>query len=287
MPCIRPIFAGVLALAIHLPAAAIGQGGKLLLTGGVGQIEGAAGGGLTPWALIGGYGARGQVGANAHYTRVELDDYRIDACGLMLGIDDRFEFSFARQRIDTREVGAMLGLGRGFKFEQDVFGAKLRLVGDAVLEQDSWLPQIALGVQHKRNHQGDVVHALGAADASGTDIYLAATKVFLARSLLLNATLRHTEANQFGLLGFGGERGSGSLQWEASAAWLPTRKLAIGGEFRSKPDQLTVAREDDGWDVFVAWAPSRQISVTLAWVDLGNVVLADQRGAYLSVQLGF
>ena len=29
---------------------------KLLLTGGVSQIEGAAGGGLTPWAVIGGYG---------------------------------------------------------------------------------------------------------------------------------------------------------------------------------------------------------------------------------------
>ena len=35
-------------------------GGKLLLTGGVTQIEGAGGGGLTPWALIGGYGSDGQ-----------------------------------------------------------------------------------------------------------------------------------------------------------------------------------------------------------------------------------
>jgi len=33
-----------------------GRSGKLLLTGGVSQIEGAAGGGLTPWAVIGGYG---------------------------------------------------------------------------------------------------------------------------------------------------------------------------------------------------------------------------------------
>jgi hypothetical protein len=29
--------------------------GKLLLTAGVSNIEGSAGGGLTPWALIGGY----------------------------------------------------------------------------------------------------------------------------------------------------------------------------------------------------------------------------------------
>ena len=50
-------------------------GGKLLLTAGVTQVEGAAGGGLTPWATIGAYGDRGQIGANAFYTRVDVDDY--------------------------------------------------------------------------------------------------------------------------------------------------------------------------------------------------------------------
>lgn len=34
------------------------NGGRLLLTGGVSTIEGAGGGGLVPWALIGGYGTR-------------------------------------------------------------------------------------------------------------------------------------------------------------------------------------------------------------------------------------
>lgn len=33
-------------------AQSVSTGGKLLLTGGVAQIEGAAGGGLTPWAVI-------------------------------------------------------------------------------------------------------------------------------------------------------------------------------------------------------------------------------------------
>jgi hypothetical protein len=35
---------------------------RLVLTGGVTSIEGAAGGGLTPWAVIGGQGTRNQVG---------------------------------------------------------------------------------------------------------------------------------------------------------------------------------------------------------------------------------
>ena len=264
-----------------------GTGGKLLLTGGVTQIEGAGGGGLTPWALIGGYGSRDQIGANAFYTRVDVDDYALDAYGVMVGFYDRLELSYARQSFDTQDVGAALGLGRGFQFEQDIFGAKLKLVGDAVLEQDSWLPQIAVGIQHKRNKQGAIVRAVGAEDDSGTDVYLSATKIFLEQSLLLSGTLRYTEANQIGILGFGGDRSSGSFEWEGSAAYLLTRQLALGAEFRTKPDQLGVAKEDLWWDVFLAWAPTRHVSVTLAYVDLGNVVVADQSGAYLSVQVGF
>lgn len=44
-------------------------GNKLLLTGGLSQVEGSAGGGLVPWAVIGGYGTRDEIGANAFYTR--------------------------------------------------------------------------------------------------------------------------------------------------------------------------------------------------------------------------
>lgn len=265
-----------------------GYSGKLLLTGGVSQIEGAAGGGLTPWALIGGYGSRDQIGANAFTTRVQTDDYALTSYGALVGFYDRFELSYARQRFDTRDIGAALGLGRGYTLEQAIYGAKLRLAGDAVLDQDRWWPQLALGVQYKENRQGDLVRALGADDASGYDLYLAATKLYLEYSLLVNATVRYTRANQTGLLGFGAEGSDGSLEFEGSAAWLLTRKLALGAEFRSKPDQLAIAREDLWWDLFLAWAPTHNVSVTLAYVDLGNIVIADnQRGAYLSVQVGF
>jgi hypothetical protein len=281
----------LLAAALHMVPAgaqtADRTGGKLLLTGGVTQIEGAGGGGLTPWALIGGYGSRDQIGGNAFYTRVDVDDYALDSYGAMVGFFDRVELSYARQVFDTQDIGAALGLGRGFEFEQDIYGAKLRLVGDAVLDQDRWLPQIAIGLQHKRNRQGDIVRAIGAQDDSGTDFYLSATKIYLDHSLLLNGTLRYTEANQIGILGFDGDQGSGSFEFEGSAAYLLTRKLALGAEFRSKPDQLGIADEDLWWDIFLAWAPNRHVSVTLAYVDLGNVVVADQSGTYLSVQVGF
>jgi hypothetical protein len=269
--------------------AAQGMGGKLLLTSGVSQIEGSAGGGLIPWAVIGGYGTEDQIGGSAFVTRVDADDYSLTVGGVLIGFQDRFELSLARQRFNTEKVGAALGQGRGFTFEQDIIGAKLRIAGDAVLEQDSWLPQIAIGMQHKRNKQGDVVRFAGARNDSGTDFYVSATKIYLSQSLLLNATLRHTKANQIGILGFGGDRrGSASLQLEGSAAFLLSRNLAVGAEYRSKPDNLGIAREDDWWDAFIAWAPNKHVSLTLAYVDLGNIVIADQqRGLYLSLQAGF
>ena len=264
-------------------------GGKLLLTGGVTQVEGSGGGGLTPWALIGGYGTDGQVGANAYFTRVDVADYSLDSYGALVGIGDRVELSVSRQVFDTEQVGAALGLGRGFEISQDTVGVKVRLFGDAVLEQDSWVPQVAVGAQYKRNDRGALVRAIGARDDSGTDVYVSATKVFLGQSLLVNGTLRYTEANQFGILGFGGDREDGySPQLEASVAYLVNRRLAVGAEYRTKPDNLGIADEDDAWDVFVAWAPNRHVSLTVAYVDLGNIVIRDeQRGVYASLQLGF
>src|SRR3990167_560945 len=287
-----------LAIAMAAPAALaqdssddsdFDTGGKLLLTGGVTQLEGAAGGGLTPWAVIGGYGSREQIGANAFYTRVNVGDYHLDDAGVLIGFYDRVELSYAQQRFDTEQVGAALGLGEGFTFKQDVIGLKVRVAGDAVLDSDSAMPQIAVGLQYKKNNQGAVLDFIGAKDDSGVDVYVTATKLFLAQGVLLNGTVRFTKANQIGILGFGGDKNdSYKPQFEFSAAYLLTRKLAIGAEYRMKPDNLGITREDDWFDVFVAYAPTRNVSVTLAYADLGNIVIKDnQRGLYASLQVGF
>lgn len=263
--------------------------GRLLATAGVTQLEGAGGGGLAPWALITGYGTRDAIGANAHYTTVPVSDFTARSAGVAVGLFDRLELSYARISFDTEETGALLGLGEGFTFHQDVFGAKLRLFGDAVYDQDSWIPQVAVGVQHKRNDRGAVVRAVGAEDDSGTDFYLAATKLFLDQCLLLNGTIRLTEANQLGLLGFGGDAHDGyTAQFEGSAALLLNKRTAIGVEYRTKPDNLGFAEEDDWFDAFVAFFPSKHVSLTAAYADLGSIATQeDQRGVYFSVQVGF
>ena len=282
------------AIAILLAAssasaqAELFDSGRLLATGGVAEVEGAGGGGLVPWALISGYGSRDGIGVNAHVTYVPLSDFSLLTEGVAIGLYDRVELSYAHQTFDTGDAGARLGLGKGFKFDQDILGAKVRLFGDAVFDQDSWLPQVAAGVQYKMNDQGAIIHAIGGSHDSGTDYYLAATKLFLAQRLLLNVTVRETEANQYGILGFGGDNGGYSTQVESSAGFMITRDLVLGAEYRTKPDNLKFAREDDAFDLFLAYFFNKNLSVTVAYVDLGDIALQGrQHGAYMSLQAGF
>lgn len=260
-------------------------GGKLLLTRGISNLEGAGGGALTPWALITGNETDRGIGASAHYDSVTLSDFEITSVGAAVGLYDRLELSYSRMTFDTQEAGIALGLGEGFEFAQDVWGAKLRLAGDAVYGQDEWLPQIAVGAEFKSSNRDGLVQALGAEDHQGVDVYASATKLFLSESLLANATLRYTKAHQTGLLGFGEDA---SLQPEFSLGYMLSRRLVVGGEYRFKPDELAFAQEDDFFDIFGAYAVNENLTLTAGYADLGSVALFDeQRGLYLSAQIGF
>lgn len=264
--------------ALRLP------GDKLVLTNGATSVEGASGGGLATWATIAGRETDRGLGLSAHVTLVELPDFGLQSHGASIGIANRLELSYARQNFDTRKVGAVLGIGRGYTLNQDVFGAKVRLVGDLVYG-DALVPQVSIGVQHKRNQDGPITRAVGAASHSGTDITVSASKLFLSRGVLLNVTARSTAANEGGLLGFGSAAGKGrSLHFEASAGWQLSRRSVVGAEFRTKPDNLGLG-EDDWFDLFAAYAVTDNLTVTAAYADLGSIATFDkQRGAFLSAQ---
>ena len=268
--------------------------GKLTATGGVSQVEGAGGGGLTPWALITGYGTRDSYGANAHYTQVSTQDYTLKTYGVAVGIADRVELSIASQEF----TGSLAPLN-SLKLKQEIFGIKLRVAGEAVYDQAGWMPQIAVGAMAKRDSAvGGLgalgvtnVKQLGAKDDSGVDYYASATKLYLAQSVLLNATIRMTKANQMGLLGFGGDKANKyEPEFEGSAAYLINRKLVAGAEYRMKPRNLGADNEKNYYDVFVAYFPTKNLSLTAAYVNLGDITVFNpkqQRGWYLSVQAGF
>ncbi len=264
-------------------------GDRLLATGGVTQIEGAAGGGLMPWAVISGYGTDKQVGGSVFYSHAETkDDFTLNTTGVAIGVMNRLEVSASQARF---------GLGDtvpGEHIRLNTLGVKLRLVGDAVYDQDSWLPQIAVGAQYKYNEDyAFVPKLLGAKHRSGVDYYLATSKLFLGAvngyNLLINANLHMTKANQFGILGFGGDREDRYRILPAvSAAIMLTDRWLIGTEYRDKPDNLSIFKENRATSVFTTWFPMRNVAVTAAYVDLGTIAdKRDQTGWYVSGQISY
>lgn len=295
---LKPLPLALLLLSVGSVAQA--ATGKLVLTGGVSTIEGAGGGALTPWAMVGSNATEGEIGVAASISYARTNDYRLESTGITLGWNERVELSLGRQSFDTGITGRALLRGQDLTLEQTIVGAKVRLFGDAILDSDRWMPAVAVGVQHKRLDGGQLEGTLQSLGAStrGTDFYVSATKLFLKQGVLVNGTLRATEANQNGLLGFGANGSSGhAVMPEFSVAKLLSNNLAVGAEYRFMPDRLRRAGGDglaaDDWkNVFVAWAPSKHLSVAAAYVDLGRIVPAttngrDQTGFYVSAQLAF
>ena len=225
-----------------------GMSGRLLATGGVSTIEGSGGGVLGTWALITGYGTDKQIGANAHYTIAKTKDYGLQTGGVAVGVYDRVELSYANQQFDTKNVlVAISPTLRGYKLKQEVFGLKVRVIGDAIYDQDTWMPQVSLGLQYKGDKDGTVIPFLNGALKAlkpdiknrGTDFYGAVSKLFLDKSILVNGTVRLTKANQYGLLGFGGPDGHRYRpEFEGSIAHLIRRDFVVGAQVRTKRGNL-------------------------------------------------
>lgn len=264
-------------------------GSRQLATGGATMFEGAAGGGISPWAVLNGYATREEIGATGGYNHLDTGDYRLAVASASINIKNRLEVSFAEQELDLITLGPALGLP-GATLEQEVLGLKLRLFGDVIYSDE---PQVSLGLQYKKNRAFAIPSAVGARDDNGVDVYLSAAKLFLGGAfgynLFLNGTIRYTDANETGLLGFGGPNGSDhSVNAEVSAAVLFSRRFVAGIEYRQKSSNLAGLPEDDWYDVFVGYFPNRHVSIVAAYVNLGEVAsVSDQTGWYLAIEGSF
>lgn len=305
--------------------------GKVLATGGVSMTDGAGGGGITPWATITGYETRDGINADVHYTYVTLPNYSLNSIGLAVGLWDRVELSYTNDVLPTGStfdtVGLLtdtLGLSTGIEpfnttIKMDVFGAKVRVYGEAIYDSDNLIPQIAVGGFYKVNHNETLLKTLQAAKSKDWEAYIAATKIFFPINTLVNVTLRYTAANQTGLTGFGGPDGSKKeIRPEVSLAYLLKKDTAIGVEYQKHGDSLDgkgvsiqglntgalgsilnaaglsnlnqtlTQHESDWYDAFVAFFPSKNLSITMAYAMLGNITLTpDQNGYYVSLQASF
>ncbi|CAH1044349.1 DUF3034 family protein [Halomonas sp. TD01] len=276
--CLVLVAAATSALLAAIPSSA---GSRILGTGAVSAIEGAAGGGLSPWAVLTSTASDNELGATVSTTRAWVDDYRLSVTSASVNVQDRLELSIARQTFELTTLGGEL--------EQDIYAAKIRLFGDVLYHPwGIW----SAGVMHKRLIDGTVPTALGADNTRGTDAYLSASKLlfnaFLGRNVLLNGTLRNTSANQGGLLGFGGDQGGSAWMAEGSLGVFITPNWVVGTEYRQKPDNLSVAQEEDWQSLYSAYFFNKHVSLTGAWLDLGDIAgLPSQQGGYLSLQAAY
>jgi hypothetical protein len=196
------------------------------------------------------------------------------------------ELSYARQRFDLGNLARNLNLPEN-SLSQDIFGLKVRLFGDLIYDQ---LPQVSLGIQHKRQKDFLIPSLVGAQRSADTEGYIAASRLILGGAfgynLLLNGGVRYSRANELGLLGFGGDRHS--VLKEGSVAVLFNPRWALGVEYREKPDNLSFAGESDWADLFLGYFPNKHLAVVLAYARRGEIATLDnQDGVYPPVQGSF
>jgi hypothetical protein len=261
------------------------------------ELEGQAGGGLTPWAIL------APSAPLVSYTNLQTNDYKFQNIAIGGTLWKRLELSYSAQLLDAPTVGTALTLDE--RINQTVIGAKYKLL-DAGAKNA--VPAISVGLQLK-SASGSILDALKAGGAitstSGTDFYVAATKIFGYRgtNLVLNGTLRATKANQFGLLGFGGGTNghdSYSIEPEFSAGAFVADNVAIGGEYRFRPNNISSSafgiKEGGAQDLWIVFLPNPHYAVTAAYVDLGQVgpsrkavpaIGSTQDGLYLQLQANF
>ena len=274
------VLAGV--LCVLAACAAHAEGSRIWGTGGITNVSGAAGGGITSWALLNGYASDDETTVNVSPSTVQTDDFSLNSVGIGFNWHNRVALTAAYNELRVHPLD--------LNIRQQNVGLKVRLYGEALYDR---FGQFSLGARYTHNSDFAVPQLLGAKHAGGVDYYLAWSKVLLGavlgRNVVLNATARATKANQIGLLGFGGDRHSGySVLGEYSAGVFLNRHWLIGGEYKQQPNNLSAVDEDDWKTAFIAFVPSRYLAVTAAYVDLGDIAgLKNQTGYYLSLQTGF
>ena len=260
-------------------------GSKIIGSSAVIQIEGSSGSGLLPWATIAGYAEKNEKDINVTYSYLDTNDYNFDMKSLTWGWNNRLEISLAKQKLDLVSLGPMIGKPNA-QVSQTIYGMKIRLLGN---ELYTTYPQLSIGFQYKKLADFSIPSSVGALDDSGIDFYLSATKLFLSQPFGFNGfatfNTRFTKANETGLLGFGGNKNNNyRLLMESSIGLFLKNNVAIGVDFRQKKSNLNFSKESHWKDVFIAWLPNKNVSLTFAYADLGTIATQrNQKGLYVSI----
>jgi len=256
------------------------------------DVDGQAGGGLVPWALL----TSGPTVAISHLNTQNLG---VNIVAANTSFANRVEVSYAHSMLDV--TGS--GLGSNNIDAVDNLGLKVKLndMGDS-------MPQFALGMVYKKASGNLVDNVLTPAlgiNSSSTDVYAVASKIVNVggKNVLLNGVLRATKANQMGLLGFGGGSTAGaktgySIEPELSVEMFAADNVVFGAEYRAQPSNSVagtegVLHQNSAYDLNVVYVANKNLALTAAYVGLGQVAPGvvnssnNQNGMFLQAQVNF
>ena len=290
------------------------------------NIEGEGGGAIVPWAYVSNASKDGGVGmpAASIWTWVS-DSYTINFWPVAVSIGDRLELGFAYQNLDISTLksdlrsdsSAALTAANRLDAKLDNLQMITAHAKFQFLKETESLPAMAISVSYKKALDIDelddnltasarktaaglpkVLKWMGVDDDSGFEVNLMATKLWKTKiPLLTSVNLRYTQANQLGFLGFSDDW---SLNPEFTLAILPEPNVAVGVEYRHKPNKLRSLNqyldanagatfsalndysfeEDDFIDFFVAYLPTPNLTIAAGVANIGNVVHRDTKAIW-------
>ncbi len=252
------------------------------------NIDGQAGGGLVPWALL-------SSGPTVAITNLQTQNLGVNSVAVNTSFANRVEISVAHNTLN------LTGLANSNASAVDNYGIKVKLndMGDM-------LPQFAIGAVNKHASgtlvNNTLVPGLGVS-ASSTDIYVAASKIVnMGKTVLFNVAVRGSTANEFGFLGFKGGNTAGaktgySVLPEVSAEVFAAENVIFGAEYRAQADNSVagtagVLHTGSAYDFHIVYVANKNFTLTTAYTNLGVVapgVLGSgkQQGLLVQGQVSF
>lgn len=223
-------------------------------------------------------------------TYLNLGDEReLAAVAVTQSFWDRLEFSYAYNRMSTGDFKSEVRKATDISINSEHvelhnFNLRGVLIKDGAFNEP-WLPQISAGVHVKYNPTvmdidkdlAGTLRTLGVKDDLGVDFTLYASKLItkhVFRPILVDAGVRATKAAHIGMLGFTQKY---NVMAEGNVGLLAHDKVLLGMEYRMKPNQYNripglLKAENDWWGAYVAFLPTKNISVSAGYGHFGGIL---------------
>jgi len=253
------------------------------------SIEGVGGVFITPAAYLVNPGPEGAVlGKPALGTELAMIGHKdFEAATLTWTIWRRLELGYALNRLGLDDLPADIRRATGVDIRtHDIFlhhlNARVNIIQENQWEQQ-WLPALTAGVHYKHNDDvsdidrrlGGALRGIGMDGDDGLDFTLTASKTLTwpPRPVIVSAGARASKGAQLGFLGFADHY---SVTFEGHVVVLVTDKIALGAEYRQKPDELDripglIGPEDDWWDVCAGYIINDHMTIAAGVGNFGTV----------------